>query len=276
MTASTNPTPGRPAPHRPDPQRRVPAWAAALLLAVTATALVLVALLAGRAGPLVAHPPTVQVTMPPPPTGTMSVTQQPSAMPTMQRSQPSGAWLWWVAAVLGGLIVLLVLLWLIRALRRPGRIAAPLVAAATAPMAPASLDWLGEDAAVDLTDGRTFDPHRAADDIIASWTALESAAAHGGHLRQPASTPTEFLHALTDRLGDPALAGADAERAAGDGLLGAPPAGGAWTAAVVLLRLYHRARFDTTALAPGAATAARAAVRTLLQAWDMPARGSHR
>jgi len=245
---------------RPDPSRRLPAWVTALVLAAAAAGLTLAVLLAARAGPLEAHPPTVQPQVPTAPPRSAGT---PPPLPSMQpqQTQTDTDWLWWVAAVLGGLLVLLLVIWLIRALRRPGRIVAVPGGTATPPGSPVSLDWLDERAPVDLTDDRTFDPLRAADDIIACWTAVEAAAASAGRPRGSASTPTEFLQRLTERWGD--APAAPISSSGGDGILGPPPVAG-WSASTVLLRLYHRARFDTAALAPGAATAARSAARALL------------
>ncbi len=261
-------SPARTPPPGPDPGRRVPFWVAAMLMAITAGAVVLVAILAGNAGPLVAHPPTA----PPPPPRTISrpVMSQPvmPSMPPQQRSEPSGEWLLWVAVIIGVLILVLLAIWLIRVLRRPGGIAAPSVTPAGPPQSPVALGWLDEDAEVDLGDDRSFDPQRAADDIIASWTAAEATARRMGAARRPESTPTEFLAAATDRWGDADLGDADQRRLGGDEVLGPAPVGEGWTASRVLLRLYHRARFDTAALAPGAATTARAATRALITRWD--------
>ena len=272
----------------PDPSRRVPPWATALALAVVGAAGLLVVLLAGRAGPLVAHPPEVELpTLSPP---TISAPTRPP-MPTgtkQELSEPSGTWLWWVAAVLGALIVLAAVLWLIRMLRQPARVVAPPVSDAGTPAAPPALSALGDDDEIDIGDDRTFDPLRAADDIIACWTALEHGAAEIGCPRRTASTPTEFLDSVTARLGDADLDAA-AEGAART-LLGHAPAAPAWTAATALLRLYHRARFDSAALAPGAVALARRSARALLEHWhvrrhlvtdvpeseDVPRPGRHR
>lgn len=255
------------APSGAGPHRRVPFRIAALLAAITAAVLLALALLADRAGPLEAHPPTVSVRPPPP--VTMQTLPTPTALssaPPQQEVEVDGSWLWIVLAVIGGLLLILAVVLLIRALRRPGRIAAPPLAAGSAALAPAVLGWLDEDEHADDTDARSFDPRRAADEIIAAWAALESAAAAAGHRRRPASTPTEFLESLIDWFPGP---GSRGDRG-GDGMPGRSADGGGGMAGLspaeasaTLLRLYHRARFDTSALAPGAAVRARAAARTL-------------
>jgi hypothetical protein len=274
---------------------------AGLLGAITAVTLVVLALLADRAGPLEAHPPTVSVRPPPPMTmPTPPPITAPSSVAPPQKVNPEGSWLWIALAVIGGLLLVLAVVLLIRALRRPGRIAAPPLAAGSAALTPAVLGWLEEDQQPDGTEERTFDPRRAADEIIAAWEALESAAEASGHRRRPASTPTEFLESLTDWYheaggsprgtdrpprvaadggdGAPGRAGyggdglPDRAEYGGDGAqrgpgTAEPPArGGALStadASAVLLRLYHRARFDTAALAPESAARARAAARVL-------------
>jgi hypothetical protein len=285
---------------------------AGLLGAITAVTLVVLALLADRAGPLEAHPPTVSVRPPPPMTmPTPPPITAPSSIAPPQKVNPEGSWLWIALAVIGGLLLVLAVVLLIRALRRPGRIAAPPLAAGSAALTPAVLGWLEEDQQPDGTDARTFDPRRAADEIIAAWEALESAAAASGHRRRPASTPTEFLESLTDWYheaggsprgtdrpprvpadggdgppdragfggdgppdragfggdGSPDRAGYDGDGAQrGPGTAEAPARGGALStadASAVLLRLYHRARFGTAALAPESAARARAAARVL-------------
>jgi len=252
----------------PDPSRRVPVWAAALALAAVGLAALMVVLLAGRAGPLVAHPPQVEL-----PTLSMPTISMPSHPPAQtgakqqELSEPSGTWLWWVAAALGALIVLAAVLWIIRMLRQPARIVAPPVSDAGTAAAPTVLASLGDDDEIDIGDDRTFDPLRAADDIIACWTVLERGAAEIGCPRRAASTPTEFLDAVTARLGDAELDGA--AQTAARSLLGAAPTTPDWTAATALLRLYHRARFDTAALAPGGVALARRSARALLEGWHV-------
>lgn len=239
------------------PRRKVPVVAAALILAMTATALALAVIAAMRAGPLVAHPPTAAPALPPPATQAPPPSFALPTMPQQTQGEPGGDWLWWVAAVLGGLIALAFLGWLLAALRRPRRIAPQLGGPAPAVTVEAVLAALGEPAAVDLGADRSFDPRRAADDIIASWSAVERAGALLGLPRPPSSTPTEFLSMLTERFGDPPPDAADLR-----------PAG----AADVLLRRYHHARFDTAMLAPGAATEARRAAADLLRAWGVAGR----
>ncbi|MBN9609177.1 MAG: hypothetical protein J0I11_07655 [Actinobacteria bacterium] len=245
------------------PRRPVPAAAAALVLAISAVAVALVAIIASRAGPLVAHPPTAEPRVPQPIEAPTLPTVTMTTFPPQQQEPPSGDWLWWIAAVLAGLIVIALVAWLVRALRRPARIAPHLGGVAPAAAVDAVLGSIADTPPVDIGDERTFDPERSADDIIATWVAVEKVAVILGHRRRSASTPTEFLRALTEEFGDPAFDD--------------PAFGG--SAADVLLGLYHRARFDTAALAPGAATAARVAARTLLATWDRterPRPGAHR
>ncbi len=262
---------GAPPPRTPDPARRVPFWAALLLLAVAAAVLLTAALLAGRVGPLVAHPSTATPTVRPPrPQSPMTLPPRPTAM-AREHAEPSGQWLWWAAGAVGALLLILAVLWLLRALRRPARITASPAGAAAPAVLPPSLSRPADGGDVDATGDRTFDPQRAADYIIASWTAVEGAAARAGHRRPPASTPTEFIRDLAERLG---------------GALPAEPgrSGGDEAPAVMLLRLYHRARFDIAALDPGAASDARVAARALLERIgslppapsDPPGSGKHR
>lgn len=241
------------------PRRPVPAATAVLTVAVVAVVATVVVLIAGLAGPLVAHPPTVAPEPPPALAGPTLPPVSTSTPPPRQQEPPSVDWLWWALAVLGGLIVLALVAWLIRALRRPARPAPGAVGTAPGPRLDAVIGALAEQPTVDLGDERTFDARRAADDIIASWSAVERAAAIIGRPRPGASTPTEFLASLTAECGDPRL---DSGR----------------SAAEVLLTLYHHARFDTAVLAPGSATDARTAARTLLGAVQprTPGPGAHR
>lgn len=77
--------------------------------------------------------------------------------------------------------------------------------------------------------GRAFDPRAAADAIVSCWLWVEEWAAGRGWARRSSETPTEFLG-----------------RVAGDS-----------AAAQMLLPLYHRARFDISALDPASAISAR-------------------
>lgn len=260
----------------PPPRRRgreVPRWATALLLAMVAVLLVGLAIVAARVGPLRAHPPTSPPDRPAPPP---EITMTRPTMPTVATEPgqgPDGSWLWWVGGILAGLVVLFLVLALLRALRRlQYRMTRPPAAAAAPPSGSLSIGWATPEPETDATDARTFDPERAADDIIASWTVLERAAAQLGHGRRPANTPTEFLAALTARLGSVDMPAGDGS--AGDGAGDAASAaddraGAAAGAAEVLLHLYHRARFDVRALDPSAAQQARAAVRALVDAWRL-------
>ncbi len=252
------------------PRRPVPAAAAALILAITAVAVVLVAVIASRAGPLVAHPPTAEPALPQPIEASTLPTVTMMTPPPQRQESPSGDWLWWIAAVLADLILIALVIWLVRALRRPARIAPHLGGVAPAAALDAVLGSIADAPPVDIGDERTFDPERSADEIIATWVAVEKVAAILGHRRRAASTPTEFLRALTGEWGDPAF---------DDATFGDLAFGAEASAADVLLGLYHHARFDTAALAPGAATAARVAARTLLATWDRterPRPGAHR
>lgn len=255
----------------------MPRWATALLLAMVAVLLVGMAIVAARVGPLRAHPPTSPPARPaPPPEITMSRPTMPTVA-TEQGQGPNGSWLWWVGGILAGLVVLFLVLALVRALRRlQYRMTRPPAAATAPPSGSLSIGWATPEPEIDATDERTFDPERAADDIIASWTVLERAAAQLGHGRRPASTPTEFLAALTARFGsvdmpaatDSAGSGRAATDSAGTDSAGTGSAGtGRAGAAEVLLHLYHRARFDVRALDPSAARQARAAVRAMVDAW---------
>lgn len=234
---------------------------AALLLGPTACALLAVALLAGRAGPLVAHPPTMTPVVPPTPTSTPAPASRPplpSSLPAQQQVSASGSGLGLILAALGVFVAIMVGIWLVRVLRRPRRIdAGQPRAVGTVPVAPVVLGGPGDEPDSDRTDERTFDPRRAADEIIAVWVELESAAGSHGSGRRPASTPTEFLESLTDRFGDAELTGSEP---------GESPA-----ASVTLLRQYQRARFDISTLSPRAARQARLAARALAARMGEPA-----
>lgn len=96
--------------------------------------------------------------------------------------------------------------------------------------------------------GRHFDPRQAADAIISCWLWVERAGAAAGAGPRVQDTPTEFLQRFVEATGE----SADSDGAAS-----------AEAAAAALLPLYQRARFDHTALAPDAATRARAAAQVL-------------
>jgi hypothetical protein len=222
----------------------VPTPVAALLLAAVSAALVAVALLAGRAGAWVATPPAGPAptlrppAITPPSVGISAATPPPETNP----QPPSAAWLIISGLVVAGVLLLMLVIWLVRVLRRPGTPVAgtPHGHQIGSPIALASA--LEPEDAVEDTDARTFDPRVSADAIIACWASLEVAAAAAGSPRLPASTPTEFLSALEARYPPPP------DEESGDRLL---------------LRLYHRARFDTGALAPGAASEAAAAAAAI-------------
>jgi hypothetical protein len=214
------------------------------LLAVVSAALIVVALLAGRAGPWVATPPTGPAPTPHPPTVT-----PPSlgigAPPTAQAKNPqpiSAAWLIITGLVIAGALLVLLIVWLIRVLRRPGAPVAGTPHGNQVRSPIALVPATDPDGVVEDTDARTFDPRVSATAIIATWASLEVAAAAAGSPRRPASTPTEFLAALEAQY---------------------PPPPSEESGDRVLLRLYHRARFDTGALAPGAATEAAAAASAI-------------
>ena len=237
----------------PRPARRVPPWAAALLLGLTAAALVGLVLLAGRAGPLVAHPPTRTPVTPPAVTPTpISRPPRPSFPPAPTQDSSPGSELGLILAALGVFVVILLLIWLVRVLRRPRPIhGGPTRPAAPAPVLPVALGGPADEpeAGAGATDERTFDPRRAAEEIITVWVDLEAEAGAHGAGRRSASTPTEFLSALTDRFGDAELS--------------ATGSGNSIAASTVLLRVYQRARFDIDALSPRAARQARLAARAL-------------
>ena len=158
-----------------------------------------------------------------------------ASTPAKSSPEPaSAAWLIAIGFIIVGLLVLLLIVWVVRVLRRPG---APIAekppvnrVADGIALAPAEAEDRVED-----TDARSFDPRVSANAIIATWAGLEVAAAAAGCSRRPASTPTEFLTELDTRY---------------------PPPPGEVATDRVLLRLYHRARFDTSALSPGAAVEA--------------------
>ncbi len=233
-------------------RRGVPPPVVALLLGLTAAALLAVALLAGRAGPLVAHPPTVTPVVPSTSTPTpVSRVPRPSFLPAQQQQSSSGSEWGLILAALGVFVAILFVIWLARVLRRPRRIDAGRPSATgTAPVTPVVLGHPWDEPEADPSNGRTFDSRRAADEIIAVWVDLETVADSYGARRRSASTPTEFLGSVTDRFGDVELTGSGS--GSGDPV-----------ASAVLLRLYQRARFDIDALSPRAARQARLAARAL-------------
>lgn len=258
------------------PRRRAPSARAmgVLLAAAAGLAIAFVALIAARVGPLTVTAPPYRPEAP----KVVITASPPPPMPTFDmqdlQDQPNGDWLWWVGLVLGGLIAVVLALWLLRALRdwfrRPAR---PVVAGAGAGVEPTVWSHLAEPSTVDLGDPRTFHAGRSADDIIASWDIVEAAARALGDPRRDSSTPTEFLSEITADLGDPVFDRRSESGPRGyDAVLAEVAAAGRTTAGGVLLHFYHRARFDTAALAPGAASAARRAARQLLDSWDLSRR----
>lgn len=236
---------------------RAPMAATALRYGIAVLALTLVVLVAATAGPLVleertAAPPAPQpaVDIPPPP-----LLELPEPAPGWEVDL---SWMWWVLAALAALILVAILRRLARLVRRRVRLSAETGDALPALLTPASVGLADSVAEVDFADGRLFDAARSADDIIASWTALERAAALIGLPREVSATPTEFLETL-----GAAVPGAPELRDGAPGLR--DDASGLRRDADVLLDAYHRARFDTAALAPGVATAARRAARAWVQ-----------
>lgn len=223
----------------------------ALRYGIAVLALTLVVLIAATVGPLVleertASTPPQQLPMdiPPPP-----LLELPDTAPGWDIDL---SWMWWALAALAVLIVLAVLRRLARLFHRRVRLSGEVRVALLAVLTPANVGLADAGAEVDLADGRLFDAVRSADDIIASWTALERAAALIGQPRAASATPTEFLAELAVAVSDTGeLPTASAELR---------------TASATLLDAYHRARFDTAALAPGMATAARDAARAWVRA----------
>lgn len=230
----------------PPRRRRVPPAMVALVIAATALLFAALAIVAGRAGPLVAHPP--DTSGPPGPITGAFVSREPfSEPPAWPSAAWSAAWLWWIGVTLLALIGVALVWWLVQALRgRSPRPATTPVLSAAPQAIDAMLGSLAEPAEADLGDARTFVAARAADDIIASWEIVERAAAARGLPRRATTTPTEFLQELVAVIGDAAT----------------PPGS---PACAVLLGLYHRARFDVVALTPGAATRARSAAAVLVE-----------
>ena len=232
--------------------RRVSPPVAALLLALTACALLVLGVLAGRAGPLIARPPTVaSVAEPTSPRTPVSPPPLPSSAfaPGSQQSASGSEW-GPILVALGVGVAILFGFWLVRVLRRPRRIDAGRThPAGTAPVMPLASGGRWDEPDADAGDERTFDPRRAAEEIIAVWVGLEAVADSSGCHRRSASTPTEFLETVTQRFGDAELPGDGADDSS--------------SASLALLRLYQRARFDVDALAPSAAAQARLAAREL-------------
>lgn len=255
------------------PRRAVPASTTGLTLAIVGLAVAGIALIASRVGPLEVHAPPYQ---PPPPKAVPAPSAPPPQMTfewqDRQADAASGEWLWWVGVVLAGLIGIAILIWLVRALLRGlARPSKPVVGGGGAPIVPTLWSRLTEPAEVDLGDGRTFHAGESADDIITSWEIIEQVADRIGRSRRESTTPTEFLRGLTDTMGDPLIdsrSDPTGARQVYNDVLRDAAAAGCISAAEVLLHLYHRARFDTATLAPGAASAARVAVASLVQAWD--------
>jgi hypothetical protein len=222
---------------RPVRRSAVSAPVAGLLLAGAAAVLIAVALIAGRVGPWVATPPAGPAPTIRPPSVAVSSTV-PFATPTGPQSQPEGSspvWLLVVGIVITTIALLLLVIWLVKALRRPWGPTADAPSMNAVKSGIALSPAVEPERPTDDTDARTFDPRVSANAIIATWASVESSAAAAGCPRRAASTPTEFLAALEGSF---------------------PPPPGEDESDRVLLRLYHRARFDTGALSPGAAVAA--------------------
>ncbi|MEO7125191.1 MAG: hypothetical protein ABI034_03530 [Nakamurella sp.] len=238
-------------------------------MAVGATALVCaaVAIVAGLVGPLVAHPrPAAGALLP---AGAAKAPPEKLLIPPAQWPPgPGVGWLWWIGLALSIVIVVAIVWWLVQALRRPSRPTPMAAPGASAQLIGAMLGDLSEPAIADLGDARSFQAARAADDIIASWEVVEKAAAAFGFPRPAAATPTEFMRYLVTDAGD---AGINSEWLAhiDDAVRAELLPTDRTVASAVLLKLYHRARFDTVALAPGAATVARAAARGLVESWGL-------
>ncbi len=228
----------------------MPTSARVTLLVLTGAVLLAAALWAGRVGPWVANPPLGGPwTMPPAPPRSNPVIP---AAPTVSAADGdhSGSFAWQVLAMVVGAIAVFVLLalllrWMLRYLNAPRPVVTGPLPAAAALAADAALqvnthEADGGDASA---DGRAFDPRAMAEAVIRTWSQVEEAAAAAGFDRRSSSTPTEFLDELCGHL---RVHGAD-------------------VAAHALLRLYHRARFDTTMLTASAAGHARAAAEVLLE-----------
>jgi len=161
----------------------------------------------------------------------------PQAEPELQERRGLPGWVLVAAWTLGLCAVALLVL---RSLRRAGSPVGP-----TENEAPAGgdsgggpLSHLGELRDVSLAavhDLRNQPVGQVADLVVLSWERLEEAAARAGSARPPHATPTEFTAGLL-------------------ATHGAPP-----DATAVLLDLYHRARFSSAPLPPGAGPEAVAA-----------------
>lgn len=246
---------------------RLPAAVTALIVVAAGLVLAAAAIVAGLVGPLTANPRPAGTPPPAPPAGGTP----PPVTPPRATSPPSGgidlSWLRWIGFALLALIALAILWWVVRTVRRRTRRGAPAMGQASTLMTDVALGSLAQPAEVDLGGARTFHARRAADDIIASFDAVERAAQACGLGRRSSDTPTEFVHSLVARIRDMPLR-SDQLAVHTAGLAELLPSGSA-PASDVLLRLYQRARFDTVALVPGAATAARAAARELIAGMEL-------
>lgn len=219
-----------------------------VLLLTTSALVAALAIVAARVGPLVVTP---QDSVP----NTPEIELDLPVAPPPQFFDADGAtgwdlpWLPWVAFGFAVVIALLLLWWLLSKLRLPARRAAAPAGAESRLLQTAQLARLTEQADADIGAARTFDLARAADDIVQSWKTVEAAAAAADYPRAAASTPTEFLAQCRTYFGS-----ASARTI---------------VTSQQLLELYHRARFDTTQLAPGAATQARTLAHELLTAWNL-------
>lgn len=252
----------------PAPKRPLPTPLLVMIVAGVAVALVFAALLANLVGPLEAHPL--------PPRGSRQPAPSPRVPPdpafSLLSKIPGGGslatWLRWFGLVVTILLVAVALILALRImLRRRARNNRTEMVAPLERPGRLSVSHLSGDSEADLTDPRSFQARAAADDIIASWSAVEKAVAQWGYTRKAWTTPTEFLAELTAEFGNPVMTFA-ADSSVGTPVLTELREVNLTTGAQVLLHFYHRARFDTARLAPGAATAARTAARLVLQTWD--------
>lgn len=220
------------------------------LLVLTGVCLLAVALWAGQVGPWVAKPPLGGPSIEPPALPLSNLVIPPAPTASAVADSRSSSFAWQVLAMVVGAIAVFVLLalllrWFLRYLNAPrpvatGPLPASAVVAADATLRTPAQESDGFDA---LADDRAFDPRASAQAVIRTWSQVEEAAAAVGLGRRTSSTPTEFLDELCGHL---RVHGAD-------------------VAAHALLRLYHRARFDTTMLTAGAEGHARAAAEVLLE-----------
>ncbi|MDQ6657788.1 MAG: hypothetical protein M3Z00_06145 [Actinomycetota bacterium] len=244
----------------------------AAIFAVTALALLGLALLAGGVGPwtdrdISVSPPKLQTL--PPGTATRPTVTRVTQIDT-QRVPAALSWglrLLVLGIIVG--VVVLVSVWLVRKFKELADDRGARVGGVTVPMqvgmqAPARLS--------ERASGRDFDPRAAADAIISCWLWVESAAAAQGFARRQQDTPTEFLHRFVRGVSeDAARAGTSQSPGAGqDSSLDSAGESGrtspAARAAEVLLPLYQRARFDRVALTEDAALTARSAAWILCSA----------